>query len=103
MLITTMIGLVTLIPLIFTGIWALVDLTRILKWIEASKEEARRSATAMLFARQSKVRRYSRYAQPGFGRVGRQRRSQPGDRGKTRPARPEEPHSSQGLSQSQTQ
>ena len=41
--------------------------------------------------------------QPGFGRVGRQRLSQPGDRGKTRPTRPEEPHSSQGLSQSQTQ
>jgi hypothetical protein len=49
MLITTMIGLVTLFPLIFTGIWALVDLTRILKWIEASNEDARRSATAMLF------------------------------------------------------
>jgi hypothetical protein len=34
---------------------------------------------------------YSRYEQHGFGRVGRQRLSQPGDRGKTRPARPEEP------------
>jgi Transposase DDE domain len=54
-------------------------------------------------ARQSKVRRCSRYEQHGFGRVGRQRLSQPGDRGKTRPTRPEEPHSSQSLSQSQTQ
>src|SRR4030088_2227616 len=54
-------------------------------------------------ARQSKVRRCSRYEQHGFGRVGRQRLSQPGDRRKTRPTRPEEPHSLQGLSQSQTQ
>jgi hypothetical protein len=30
--------------------------------------------------------------------VGRQRLSQPGDRGKVQPARPEEPDSSQGLS-----
>jgi IS5 family transposase len=41
------------------------------------------------------------YEQHGFGRVGRQRLSQPGDRGKTRPTRPEEPHSSQGRSQTQ--
>ncbi len=57
MQITTMIGLVTLIPLIFTGIWALVDFTRILKWIEASKEEARRSATAILFGSSGTIAR----------------------------------------------